>query len=177
MHHNKHEEIYVSNNNISYLRYILFIAVNSLVIIKFALSIEPSSEANNFVGPPPASAASIYLRDAWRGPSEWRNVLYARGEPERSLVQNQAESRRYTLIVPGTNNELPAPLSSRRRKTLRNETARWEYEIVACVSARVSSHTYTMRARVRAHTVVSFLAVARYLIFASSPLCWRGKSS
>lgn len=54
---------------------------------------------------------------------------------ERSLVRNQAESPVHALIVLSMNNELPAPLSSRRRKTLRNETARWEYEIVACVSA------------------------------------------
>lgn len=90
------------------------------------------------------------------------------------------------------NNELPAPLSSRRRKTLRNETARWEYEIVACVlSPRVGVCTYVcVCARpngIHVHThacthttivsfrVVSFLAVARYLIFASSPLC-RGEN-
>jgi len=116
-------------------------------IIKFALLsnfIGPGG--NNFVRSPPA--ASIYLRDAHGGASEWRNVLYARW---REVSFRIRPSRRCTLIVPGTNNELPAPLSSRRRKTLRNETARWEYEIVACVSARVFPHMYTERIYTHTH--------------------------
>lgn len=177
--------MYVSNNNIStlyiaFLYHIIF-APSTVHYYKVRTFIEPGPRANNFVRPPPASAASIYLRDA-RGGAGGTAKRFIR-TVERSLSFRIRPSRRCTLIVPGTNNELPAPLSSRRRKTLRNETARWEYEIVACVSTRVSPHVRTHAkyvctyARANTHSAVGFLAVARYLIFASSPLCRRGKSS
>jgi len=113
-----------------------------------------------------APAAPIYLWNARDGIREWRIVLPA---VEREVSFGIRPSRRCALIVPGMNNELPAPLSLRRRKTLSNETARWEYEIVACVSAcRVpGTHRHTPSCVL----AVSFLAVARYLIFASPPFC------
>jgi hypothetical protein len=142
-----------------------------------ALSCERCPRIDNFVGYlhartrararacTQASAAPIYLWTRATGSANgesfcpwWREVSFG-----------IRPSRRCALIVPGMNNELPAPLSLRRRKTLSNETARWEYEIVACVSAcRVpGTHRHTPPCVL----AVSFLAVARYLIFASPPFC------
>jgi len=153
------------------------ITLNSPIIIKFALLIEPSSGANNFVRPSPASTASIYLRDAWQGQRMTKRFIRAwrAGEKSRSESGRVAGTRSLSWVRTMSYRRLY--LYMRRGAARRSVTRqRWEYEIVACVSARVTSHTYTICPRVRTHTVGSFLAVAWYLIFALSPLCWRGKS-
>lgn len=120
----------------------------SSLLFKVRSFIKQGIGTNNFVGLLDISKLPFICETPRDGTGKWRIVFVCWREVSFGI----RPSRRCTLIVPGMNNELPAPLSPRRRKTLRNETARWEYEIVACVSACVSLCARLCSQRIRIYT-------------------------
>lgn len=133
--------------------------------------IEPGPRANNFVRPPPASAASIYLRTHVAGRMAERFIRAA----ERSLVSRSESGRvagacSLSRVRTMSYRRLYRRDAARRSVTRRRDgnTRLSRAFLPACLHTRI---------HIRTHSVVSFLAVARYLIFTSSPLCRRGKSS